>query len=121
MPTTKWWVGQAVTVHFPHANEGAPKYRHSTIVKIGRKFITVDGLTLGFDATSNPPRADYWELYTPEGYLEMMYVRDVIRAWNAQQNNREWPTALILQIGDALGVKRPEHLRDDIDTKLLKT
>lgn len=57
MSVKDWSLGQRVTVHFPHANQGAQKFLNTVIVKIGRKYISVHGLRGEFAATLEVPRS----------------------------------------------------------------
>lgn len=117
MPISDWHVGQEVTVHFPHANQGAEKCRDTTISKIGKKYIQVDGLQTKLDASWEVPRGDQAELYTRNGYIEMLYVRKVILTFD-KFKSATMSIALMLQLGDYLGIERPEHLRDDLSPEL---
>jgi len=119
---SKWEVGQAVTVYFSHANQGTARFQNTTITKVGRKYISVAGLPGSkFDAEYEPPMEDHSLLYTPTGYVEMMYAKDVRHALDSSKYGRDYPMSLLLQIGDYFGIKRPEHLREDIDPKALKS
>lgn len=122
MAVNDWKIGQPVVVYLPHYN--TDNVKNTSIVGIGRKFITVDGLQHRFDATKNPPMSsgnggtDGW-LYTPERYAEVAYARRVIRVLSSRMG--ELPFQLLLTIGDYFAVERPDHLRDDIDPALLKS
>ncbi len=121
MSASDWKIGQAVVAYLPYHN--TDRVRRTLITGIGRKFITVGGLTHRFDMTKNPPASNHGSgtdgyLYTPEQYDELQYSEQVIRRVTSQAN--QLPLSFLLMIGDFFGIQRPEHLRDDIDPALLK-
>jgi len=119
MSIKDWKLGQRVTVHFPHANQGAPKFLNTVITKLGRKYISVNGLQTEFDATLKVPRSSHDELYTFDGYAEMLYSRQVMRLVNSLGTG-QLPMRLMLQLGDYLNIERPDHLRTKENTNVEK-
>lgn len=122
MALNDWKVGQKVVVHLPYANQGDAKKKDAVITKIGAKYVYVDAVSTRFYIDHGALRSEgstggYSELYTPEGYEEMRYCVKVLL--EMAKSAKTLPLAILLQVGDHLGVARPNHLRDDLDSHLL--